>query len=371
MRSIAEARVEARRVLDRNLGGWAWGSVTGADLARLPLSISLHPPTGDDALDRMSEFREWAAQWRDVPGVVVSTRRFRHLGTQSVPTRLILERPADVAAFAGESPRWRLLATRFQELLEDWPALEPLRASAVARLGAVPAGEWHPLLGFLTWSADQDLSLLLPRQIAYPGVDSKWFERNRALLTALREAGAGTHLLETRQLDARLIVRVLDPSLRAQIGGLGEFAAPATELARLTWEPTEVIISENKQNAYSFGELPGCVVLAAQGYAVDVFGTLPWLLASRVRYWGDLDTHGFAILNRLRHHVPRAESVLMDVETLTAHRDLWAYEEKTVSSDLPLLTESERAAFEMLLANPHARLEQERVPWGVVEDAFG
>lgn len=370
MRSIAEARAEARKVFERHVGGWAWGVAAGSTLARLPLSISLQPPTGDDALDLMPEFRDWAAQWRSVPGVTFATRRFRHVGTQSVPARLILEQAADVASFVGESPRWSLLLARFDELLTDWPSLGALDAGTVKRLASVSAGDWHPLAGFLIWSAERDLSQLLPRQIAYPGVDSKWFDRTRTLLVALRRAGAGATTLETRQLDARILVRVLDPALRATIGGLSEFSAPAADLARLSWQPTEVIISENRQNAHSFGDRSGCVVLAAQGYAVDVFGSLPWLRTARVRYWGDLDTHGFAILNRLRHHVPRAESVLMDVETLTAHLGLWSVEEKTVTASLPLLTAAETAAVEFLRANPHTRLEQERLPWPAVEAAF-
>ena len=36
-------------------------------------------------------------------------------------------------------------------------------------------------------------------------------------------------------------------------------------------------------------------------------------------YWGDLDTHGFAILNRLRECFPHARSMLMDRATLLAH----------------------------------------------------
>jgi hypothetical protein len=34
-----------------------------------------------------------------------------------------------------------------------------------------------------------------------------------------------------------------------------------------------------------------------------------------VLYWGDLDTHGFAILDELRAHCPHAESLLMNRAT--------------------------------------------------------
>ena len=49
-------------------------------------------------------------------------------------------------------------------------------------------------------------------------------------------------------------------------------------------------------------------------------------------YWGDLDSHGFAILDRLRLHAPHAVSVLMNVETL----DAWG--EFTVPEPTPART---------------------------------
>lgn len=374
MRSIADARAEVRRVCDRNLAGWAWATVRGEPATRIPLTIALQPPAGDEALDRVAELREWSAAWHAFAGpgqVEFAVRRFRYVGAQSVPVRLVLAQPADVAVFVGASSPWGILVRRLAELVDSWPELSRPDAGAMRRLLEAPTSSWSHVVGFLRWSADLDLSELLPRQIAFPGVDSKWFDQYRPLLVALRAAGAGDRLLETRRIDARMLVRVLDPALRAHIGGLGEFAAPVTELARLDWQPTEVIISENLQSAYSFGDRPGCLVLAAQGYAVDVYGQLPWLRRARVRYWGDLDTHGFAILNRLRHHLPRVDSVLMDAATLLTHRSLWAREDKPQSAQLPLLTASEREAYDVLRSEPNARLEQERLPWDVVESAFG
>jgi hypothetical protein len=40
-----------------------------------------------------------------------------------------------------------------------------------------------------------------------------------------------------------------------------------------------------------------------------------------VHYWGDLDTHGFAILHSLRAWLPQTQSFLMDRQTLAEHRD--------------------------------------------------
>jgi len=41
-----------------------------------------------------------------------------------------------------------------------------------------------------------------------------------------------------------------------------------------------------------------------------------------VRYWGDVDTHGMAILAEVRRALPHVRSALMDLETLQDHRHM-------------------------------------------------
>ncbi|MCL7660007.1 DUF2220 domain-containing protein, partial [Klebsiella pneumoniae] len=77
---------------------------------------------------------------------------------------------------------------------------------------------------------------------------------------------------------------------------------------------------------------------------------MDWIVGARVIYWGDLDSHGFAILNRLRSHLPEVESVLMDEATLLAHRDLWVPEPKPHAGSFAHLTGTEARALERLRA---------------------
>ncbi len=89
-------------------------------------------------------------------------------------------------------------------------------------------------------------------------------------------------------------------------------------------------------------------------------------------YWGDIDTHGFAILNRLRR-LPHARSMLMDRATLLAHRDHWTTEPSPTTAVLDRLDPSESALYAELISDAHAssvRLEQERISFSVVEKAI-
>ncbi len=103
------------------------------------------------------------------------------------------------------------------------------------------------------------------------------------------------------------------------------------------------------------------------GYSVDILGALAWVREARQYYWGDCDTHGFAILNRARAYLPDLRSVLMDEKTILAYRALWVEEpEQYGAADLPLLTPEERSVYIALKGNLWARkvrLEQERIAW--------
>ena len=169
-------------------------------------------------------------------------------------------------------------------------------------------------------------------------------------------------------------MRVLDPELRARLGGLGDISAPCEEVASIGIRPNNVFVVENLQTGLAFDDLPGAVVIMRLGYAVDVLGQLPWLQQAQCIYWGDIDTHGFAILNRARTYIPSLKTVLMDEPTLMSHRDLWVEEkEQHLSIELPMLTNTEQKLYQSLKSNTcgqQVRLEQERVRWDVAWKAI-
>jgi len=100
---------------------------------------------------------------------------------------------------------------------------------------------------------------------------------------------------------------------------------------------------------------------------------IPWLADCRIYYWGDIDTHGFAILNQLRNKFGHVESFLMDRETLMMHRSVWGNEKDQARQDLPLLTPEEKALFDDLRDNrirKNLRLEQEFIGFGWLQNAI-
>lgn len=131
--------------------------------------------------------------------------------------------------------------------------------------------------------------------------------------------------------------------------------------------PSTVFIVENLETGLALPDIPGAMVIMRLGNAVGALGALPWLQTAVVVYWGDIDTHGFAILDRARRAVPHLSSVLMDEATLLSHEHLWGREASQCPNvPLSVLTVDERAVYEHLRANTwgqRVRLEQERLNW--------
>lgn len=125
-----------------------------------------------------------------------------------------------------------------------------------------------------------------------------------------------------------------------------------------------MFITENEINFLAFPVRAESIVLFGYGYGFDHLAPADWLRDKEIYYWGDIDTHGFAILDQLRSHFPATRSLLMDRATLLAHRDFWGKEEQPTTRDLDRLEPEEKSLFDDLRCDrlaPALRLEQERI----------
>jgi hypothetical protein len=217
---------------------------------------------------------------------------------------------------------------------------------------------------------------------------TKVIEANRNLFGRLLAATtdpnlvlAGARTMEERFgfKVSRRRVRIRGP--RDVLGlppGLGDADVtwPLAELAAVTLPAlvSELVVVENQTSFLVVPESSSRVVIWGAGYgADDLVGSLPWAAELRLRYWGDIDTHGFAILAAVRRSAPHTESILMDVETLTAHLDHCVSEGRQSTRDLPELTSDEYRVFDGLRSGawgPRLRLEQELIRFDRVQAAF-
>lgn len=345
------------------------------------LVINLDIPTEQKALRQQESVRAWIESWKKCKStsIIWAERNWRALGTQCVPEKLMLNQPSDAASWIEKTDDWQRAVERYKILIQHWPRLFDVLTKHYSFLADCGEKDFMRLIEMLKWLCANPASGLYPRQIPVTGIDSKWLESHKGLVSdliaAIHEKNE-TYFYKAcglKSLPQLIRIRILDLQLRNQLGGLCDISIPLEEAANLNIKPANVFIVENLQTGLAFQDLRGSVVIMGLGYGVDVLGNFPWLTHARSLYWGDIDTHGFAILNRLRKYLPSLETILMDETTLLNHRSLWVKENKPHSStDLSLLTDSEQKLFYSLKSNvwgQNIRLEQERICWDTAWDA--
>ena len=133
-----------------------------------------------------------------------------------------------------------------------------------------------------------------------------------------------------------------------------------------------LFITENYVNFLAFPAAAGSIVVFGEGFDVAKVAAAPWVAHVPVHYWGDIDTHGFAILDLLRSKLSHVSSLLMDHATLHTHEAQWGIEAVQVRRELPNLTRAERDLYDDLRDNrirANLRFEQELTRYHLVEDA--
>lgn len=351
-----------------------------ADLSTWPLELTLGRPSEREAGRHSEDVRAWVSAWSSWEGageLIWCERVWRTLGVQRVPERLLLHDPESVAVWIGEHMRWRQACSRYKHFVTRWPVVASRLPRYFDVLADYQTDDIQRLEDMLAWLAANPRSELYPRQLPIAGIDTKWLEERKALITDLLACLQGDNSARLdfyrrcglREPPRTVRVRILDPALRDRLGGVGDISAPVEELETLNLAISRAFIVENLYTGLAFRELPGSVVFMGLGNGVDCLARLPWLTRTSLVYWGDLDTHGFAILNRTRMFLPNAASALMDEATLLSHRSLWTREkEQFPAMELPHLTEAEQDVYHGLKCQRwgvNVRLEQERIPWTV------
>ncbi|SDS73485.1 Wadjet anti-phage system protein JetD domain-containing protein [Corynebacterium timonense] len=348
MKTPREVRARAATFYSRNHRAWLGGEFTG-------LTINLQPPTGraaerDDGLS----VRSWIDEWnRSTIPSVWEDKKLGYLGTYSLPARVELNNPAAAARVAGEERHWSRINTVLDHVCEELG--DDVRSPLIGRLAAWEVWDdatVNQYIEVISWLRTHDPTDYYIRELPIFGVDTKWLESRRAVV----EAVAGP--LQFRPKPQMVELRTLDSA-----GAARHWACPVTDIGGLPAE--KVLIVENHQTFLALPKLDSTVAVFGGGlHAHTLAAQLPGLAEADVLYWGDLDSHGLYILDIVRRYLPRARSVLMDIDTARDHEDL-AVEEPQPSRFTPrLLTPAETLTLEFLRgrsAGGCLRIEQERI----------
>ena len=333
-----------------------------------PKRLMLKGPTRSEMAERFDEVRRWigslergAEHYR----VVRYTIDHRILGTNVVPAEIWIDSLDQALALIDQvlaAERFcavvSLTLDRLPELV-PWLVKRPLRALELAE-------DWPRLLGIVAWLRAHPRPGIYLRQVDLAGVHSKFVEAHRAVLSELLDLALPAAAVDFsacgvagfcrrygfREKPVRLRFRLLDAEL-ALFGADTDqdIAVTAETFARLNLPVQRVFITENEINFLAFPAVADSMVIFGSGYGFEMLAGAAWLHGCRLYYWGDLDTHGFAILDQLRAVFPDVTSFLMDRETLLVHRPLWGEEPQPEIRELPRLNAKERIVYDDLRLN--------------------
>ena len=350
-----------------------------------PVDLPIRGPTASELGPLYAEVADWVRKWVNRAGPCTVTTKLvgaRRTGANQIPDRIRIETFDDLTGFLGTTDQ----AHRHGELVESakaigprihsWVVNKPMRALA-------HEGDFDRLLGCVRWLVDNADRNRYLRQVDVPGVDTKFIERHRAILSELVDLVIGPVDRESRDFavrygfrdkPSRVRVRVLDAAISVLPAGITDVELRADELASHPFDVEQVFLVENEVTSLAFPLVPRSLLMFGGGYAVSRVSRLHWLRDVPLYYWGDIDTHGFRILDLLRSRFPDVRSMLMDRATLLAHEAHWDREPAPVNVHLEHLTADEAALYRDLVEDtfgPAVRLEQERISYPLIESTIG
>lgn len=299
--------------------------------------------------------------------LVCTTQGSRLVGQNAYITRIYLESLDDFLKLTGKEADYDVFVQIFEQIQATSPVLLTLLEQK-PQLIVEQASQWTNLLNvtayFLQNPRPQQYVRSLP--IAVP---TKFIENNRPVLRLLLDHLIPDHLnasetdfykrFHLHVEEPMVKIRFLDEALRIH-ATLSHISVWLSEFRALRLSGSRVFIIENLTTFLTFPNQPDSIAIWGGGFAVTLLGGTDWLHDKQLNYWGDLDAHGFLILNQFREHLPQTQSFLMDRATFDAHKHLIGKGETTPVTELPYLTDEERSVFQLLNQNGW-RVEQERL----------
>jgi hypothetical protein len=376
---------------------WTSGKILSSMLtgrAIFPLSIPVRGPSPSELGKLYGDARQWAkslmADAENSGRYRVTKRAVNHrtLGRNEIPDRVLVGSAEDALALLHKKKD----AACFGEMItftgETCPPLLSFMESHPLDVLEME-DDWKKCVAVSLWIMYHPKPDIYLRQIDLPGVDTKFIERRKGLLSrlldilrageAVRDELRGAKNFEFRygfKIDPVMIRFRLPLDCSAFPDSVTDIALPSEEFAPLgpCFDRTRsAIFVENKVNFLAIPRRKNLLIAWAKGYGFESLTAALWLRKMKIYYWGDIDTHGFAILNQFRSVLPEAQSVLMDRETFTRHRALWVEETTPTSANLPNLTAEEASLYDDLRGNAFGtrlRLEQERLGFALVTKAL-
>jgi hypothetical protein len=340
-----------------------------------PIKLTVGKPTNRILAEQTVKVKAHLDLWRNVGIGKVHWESITYRATGealSFPVIWELQTPSDWIAAADNVE----IKNEFRRLEKLAVACDPLFHRVFIRQRHLINGKPEKEIikaAQLVMLLEPDCALGKPlRTLSLAGIDSKFFERHRTLISKL--------------LDIRFDYQVRDMGLEAFLGALDEndhwllladldgtllpFAQQrvrAKELLQIYLPGKRILIVENEKCYYHLPTLKDTLAILGAGL------NLTWLKGpdfskKQLAYWGDIDTWGLTMLAKARCLHPGLTPLMMTNTIFDRYGNHHAVQENIPASHTPPqgLTTDETALYNKLLTFKKNRLEQEFLPEALV-----
>ncbi|NLD91647.1 MAG: hypothetical protein GX639_03150 [Fibrobacter sp.] len=351
-----------------------------------PYRVPLRIPGSNDLSRLYERARDWVQQFVNVDKTQLFRIEWqeinnRILGQNQLPVAVVFDSKENLLRYINKMSDYKQFTQSVQEVLAAFPELKDwILKQPFALIEHAP--DLKRLLSIAAWMKATPKPNIYLRQLSLPDIDTKFIEQHKKLLSewfdiildqsVIDQTATGVKGFERRfgfrEKPILIRLRILDS--RKYIRGLSELTLRADESCSLNLDIDTVFVTENDINGLAFPTVENAIILFGRGYGFGHLENAHWLRNKKILYWGDIDTHGFTILNQFRKLFPSAQSILMDRETLLQHRKCWVKELTPSEATLNNLTEEEYTLYNELRENvlgDSVRLEQEFIPFDYVE----
>ena len=297
--------------------------------------------------------------------LVVTERQFGKIGKQSIPERISIESIEDYLRVVGKEKEYQIFLKNFSLVRKELPLLIDWVKSNPTKL--VEHNYWVNTLDVCKFFLENPHPKKYIRQLPID-IHTKYISENQSIIQSLLDFLIPEHInADATKFELRYNLKYSEPLIRMRfldvslspIKNVTDISLPSSEFKKSQTDCDNIFVAENIMNFLTLPYLSRTIAIwSGGGFSVSYLKDIEWIKSKRFFYWGDLDAHGFQILNQFRTYFPNTVSVMMDEDTLSSFKS--SHGTRATSQNLQQLTESELNLYNYVRQN-NIRLEQEKI----------
>jgi len=304
--------------------------------------------------------------------LILTKQEFGRVGEQPVPERICIDSIEDYLRVTGKEKDYQIFLRNFSLIQTELPLLSEWINANPTKL--IEHDTWLDTLKVCRYFLETPKPDLYIRQLPID-IHTKYIWDNKVIVQLLLEflipehINKDEHKFELRfnlKYSEHLIrIRFLDKTL-SPLYNATDISLTVSEFNDFHSPCDNIFVAENLMNFLTLPNLTKTITIwSGGGFNVSHLKGIEWLKSKQFYYWGDIDAHGFQILNQFRTYFPNTIAVMMDEETLSSFTI--ASGQAASNQNLQRLTESELKLYNHLRQN-NIRLEQEKITQTFAEE---